>query len=84
MGVEAGGGDGQVAAQAVDVLHQGHVHLQAPLARRLLRVSGVDAGTPGRDRAELLTHRVLDNYTWGTITHGALLFTPLSLSRAVP
>lgn len=47
MGVQACGGDGQVAAQAVDVLHQGHVHLQAPLARRLLRVPGVDAGAPG-------------------------------------
>lgn len=48
VGVEASGGDGQVAAQAVDVLHQGHVHLQAPLARRLLRVPGIDAGAPGR------------------------------------
>ena len=56
VGVQAGGRDGQVAAQAVDVLHQRHVHLQRPLAAGLLGVPRVDARTPAHTHTH--THKV--------------------------
>ena len=46
VGVQPGRGDGQVPAQPVDVLDQGHVHLQAPLAAGLLGVAGVYTRAP--------------------------------------
>lgn len=37
----------QVAAEPVNVLDQGDVHFQGPLAGSFLGMSGIDAGTPG-------------------------------------
>lgn len=52
VGVEPCRCDGQVAAQPVDVLHKGHVHLQGPLPGGLLRMSDINAGTPGAGEGE--------------------------------
>lgn len=45
--VESGRCDGQVTTQSIDVLDQGHVHIQTPLPGGLLGVTCVDARTSG-------------------------------------
>ena len=53
VGVQACRGDGQVVAELVDIVGQGTVHVQRPLAAHLLGLSVVQARRPENNHKQI-------------------------------